>query len=143
MSKAKHKNEAAISAQMALIDSGLREGSLDISLGLKQILSRQLHGLDRWRVAAEISKATCVEISKEMLDKRISSAPEYQPYAIHTMAIAAITGDLGVFRYLLEPLGSDVLDPADKDLIELARLQEQQKVIETKIMTIRQRRNLK
>lgn len=143
MSKRTQKIDKGISAQRALFDTGLSEGSLDISLGLKQLLSRELYGLDRWAIAAQISKTTGIEISKDTIDKRLSADPSYQMYAIHMTAISAITGNLKPFQYLLEPLGSDVLDPADKDLIELARLQEQQKMLETKIMQIRAKRGLK
>ncbi|HEX9080261.1 MAG TPA: hypothetical protein VF795_11780 [Desulfuromonadaceae bacterium] len=132
-----------MSAQMALFDTTLPEGSLDISLGLKQLLSRQLHGYDRYMVAAIISRATCKDLSKEMLDKILSSDVAYQPSALQTTAISALTHNLKPFQYLLEPLGSDVLDPADRDLIELARLQEEHKKIETRMMEIRTRRNLK
>lgn len=143
MSKKHHGIDMTVSSQMALIDTGLAEGSLDLCLGLKQLLSSQIHKIDRYLVAAYVSRATRKEITKEMLDKYLSSNPDYQPSALLVTAIAAITGNLKAFQYLLEPLGSDVLDPADRDLIELARLQEQVKAIETKIMTIRQRRNLK
>jgi hypothetical protein len=143
MSKRRDRNATAISAQLALIDTGLAEGALDIGLGLKQLLSRQLQGLDRWIIAAQISKSTGIEISKDTLDKRLSSDPAYQMYAVHMTAVSQMIGNLKPFQYLLEPLGSDVLNPEDKDLIELARLQEQAKVIETKILTIRQKRGIK
>jgi hypothetical protein len=143
MSKNHHQKETAIAAQLALIDSGLSEGCLDLSLGLKQLHSRQLHGMDRWLVAAQMSKSTGIEISKDMLDKRLSSDPAYQPYTIHSLAISAITQDLRAMQYLLEPLGSDVLDPKDKDLIEYARLQVEKKRIESRMMVIEKNRGLK
>ena len=142
MSKKHHRNAIAISAQMALIDTGLPEGSLDISLGIKQHLSRSLQGFDRWMVAAHISRATCKDLSKDMLDKILSSDPAYQPSFLVVTAIAAITANLEIFRYGLEPLGSDVLDPADRDLIELARVQEQIKILETEKLRILKKRGL-
>jgi len=142
MTKRTGHNATKLSDQMALIDTGLAEGSLDIGLGLKQMISRELHGLDRWTIAAQISKATGIEISKDTLDKRLSSDPSYQMYAIHLTAIAAITSNLKPFQYLLEPLGSDVLDPADRDLIELARIQEKIKLLDSERMRILQRRGL-
>lgn len=142
MVKKTRKNDTTISAQLPLIDTGLIEGSLDIGLGLKQLVSKELHGLDRWAIAAQIGKATGVEISKETLDKRLSSDPAYQMYAIHMTALSAIIGKLTPFQYLLEPLGSDVLDPADRDLIELARIQEKIKALDAERMRILQRRGL-
>jgi len=142
MSKRQHKNATAISEQMALIDTDLPEGSLDISLGIKQTLSRSLQGYDRWLVAAHISRATNKDISKDMLDKILSSDPAYQPSFLVVTAIAAITADLETFRYGLEPLGSDVLDPADRDLIEVARIQEKIKMLEAEKMRILKTRGL-
>lgn len=136
-------NDTGLSKQQPLFDSGLEEGSLDIVLGLKQLLSRLLRGYDRYLVAAQISKATLKEVSKDSLDKILSSDPAYQPGAVQIVAICAITGSLEPFKYLLEPLDSDVLDPADKDLIELARLQEQERIIKGKMDAIRSKRGLK
>ena len=143
MSKNTRRIDTSMSSQLSLIDTDLPEGSLDLCLGLKQLLSLQLKGMDRYIVAALISRATKKDLSRDMLDKILSSDPAYQPSALHVTAISAIKRNLSPFKYLLEPLGSDVLDPADRDLIELARLQEEQKKIETRMMEIRARRNLK
>ncbi len=143
MSNRTRKIDTSVSSQMSLIDTGLSEGSLDISLGIKQTLSLQMKGYDRWMVAAQIGRATGKEVSKETLDKLVSADPAYQPTLLQGTAICAITKKLSVFQYCLEPLGSDVLDPADRDLIELARLMEKHKQIETEMMQIRVRRGLK
>jgi hypothetical protein len=143
MSKHKPAIDNAMSKQQPLFDTGLSEGSLDICLGLKQTISRQLHGMDRWIVAAQISRATCKEITKDMLDKVLSSDPSYQPSMLFGVGVTAITQDFSAFRYCLEPLGSDVLDPADRDLIELARIQEKMKVLEAEKMRILSKRGLK
>lgn len=143
MSKNPRKIDKGVSSQLSLIDSDLSEGSFDIGLGIKQTLSLQLRGHDRWMVAAQIGRATGKEVSKETLDKILSSDPAYQPTLLQGTVICALTKSLQVFQYCLEPLGSDVLDPADRDLIQLARLMEKQKQIETEIMTLRARRGLK
>lgn len=143
MAKNSTTKDTGISRQQALFDSGPAEGSLDVVLGLKQLLSRLLRGHDRYLVAAQISRSTLKEVSKDTLDKILSSSPDYQPSALVVLAISAITGSLEPFQYLLEPLDSDVLDPADKDLIELARLQEKEREIQAKISQIRSRRGLK
>ena len=142
MSKRTLEKTALVSGQMPLIDTGLLEGSLDIGLGLKQMISREIHGLDRWAIAAQISKSTGIEISKETLDKRISSDPSYQMYAVHLTALSALTGNLRPFQYLLEPLGSDVLNPADRELIELARIQEQITLLKAEELRILNKRGL-
>lgn len=142
MSKRKGQIDIRLSKQMALIDTGLPEGSLDISLGMKQSLSRQLQGMDRWMVAAQISRATCKEVSKDMLDKVLSADPAYQPSMLQVIGITAVTNDFTTFRYCLEPLGSDVLDPEDRDFLEVARIQEQIKALEAEKMRILKTRGL-
>jgi hypothetical protein len=143
MSKRTLKVDSSLSKQQALFDTDLAEGSLDIVLGLKQLLSRLLQGYDRYLVAAQISKATLKDISKDSLDKLLSSNPDYQPSAVQVVAICKIVDSLEPFRYLLEPLDSDVLNPEDRDLIELARLQEQERVIKAKMDQIRAKRGLR
>lgn len=132
-----------ISKQQALFESDLEEGSFDITLGLKQCLSRDLKGFDRYMVAAQISKAMLKDISKDTLDKHIASDPAYQPGIIEVAVICKITGSLAPFKYVLEHLGSDVLDPEDRDLIELARLQEQERNIKSRMQHILAKRGLK
>lgn len=143
MSKRQLKIDSSLSKQQQLFDTDLAEGSLDIVLGLKQLLSRLLQGYDRYLVAAQISKATLKDISKDSLDKLLSSNPDYQPSAVQVVAICKIVDSLEPFRYLLDPLDSDVLNPDDRDLIELARLQEQERVIKAKMDQIRVKRGLR
>ncbi len=143
MAKSTRKIDTSSSKQQPLFDTDLTEGSLDIVLGLKQLLSRLLQGYDRYLVAAQISKATLKDISKDSLDKLLSSNPDYQPSAVQVVAICHITGCLDPFKYLLEPLDADVLHPEDKDLVELARLQEQERTIKTRMQAIMAKRGLK
>lgn len=143
MANNKGSADKSVSKQQALFDNDLAEGSFDICLGLKQMLSRDLRGHDRYLVAAQISKATLKDVSKDSLDKKLSADPAYQPSALEVTVICKITGNLDPFRYLLEPLDSDVLNPEDRDLIDLARLQEQERIIKAKMDAIRSKRGLK
>lgn len=143
MSKSHHQTATHISRQQGLFDTGPEEGSFDISLGLKQQLSRDLKGFDRYLVAAQISKAMLKDISKDTLDKKLSSDMAYQPGLIEVAVICKITGSLEPFRYVLDLLGSDVLNPEDKDLIELARLQEQERTIKDRMAVILAKRGLR
>lgn len=143
MAKNHNATDTHISRQQGLFDTGPEEGSFDISLGLKQTLARDLKGFDRYLVAAQISKAMLKDVSKDTLDKKLSSDMSYQPGLIEVAVICKITGSLEPFRYVLDLLGSDVLNPEDKDLIELARLQEQERTIKSKMDAIRSRRGLK
>ena len=145
MSKVTKKTDRSMSAQQGLFDTGLSEGALDIALGFRQALSRAISGCgkDRYLIAAEISRLTQRDMSKEMLDKYTSSDPQYRYPAECLSAFCRVTGTLEPFRYLLEPLDADVLHPEDRDLVELARLTEQRCSIEARIMTIRAKRGIK
>jgi len=144
MSKNRGRKDTVVSGQLALLDTGLTEGSYDLGLGFKQLLSNELRNLDRWTIAAQLSKSTGVEISKDTLDKRLSADPSYQMYAIHLPPLSALmSNNLKPFQYLLQPLGSDVLNPEDRDLIELARIQEQLRILEAEKMRIITKRGLK
>jgi len=139
MSKRKVQTEKGISKQGALFDSGMSEGSLDIILGLKQLMSRLISasGKDRYIIAAEISRLTLRDLSKEMLDKITSSDPAYRPDAVMTVAFSQVCGSLEPFHYLLEPLGAEVVTAADMKFLKLARLEEQRRQLEAEIMRVR------
>ena len=143
MSIRRSANASGAAKQQGLFDNGPTEGSLDLVLGLKQLLSRILHGYDRYLVSAQIGRATLKEISKDSLDKVLSSDPAYQPSAVLVTAICKITGSLEPFKYLLDPLDSDAIDPEDRDLIELARKQEKIRELQQDVERIRTRRGLK
>lgn len=145
MSKRNAKITDGLSMQQELFSCGKEEGALDIDLGHRQCLSRAMQnsGKDRYQIAAEMSRLMATTISKEMLDKYAASDPHNGMRAVMLTAFCFVCGTFEPFQYLLEPLGSDVLNPQDRDLIELARLLEQQKVIETQIMQLRSKRGLK
>ena len=142
MANRKSKIDKGLSTQQGLFDTTLSEGSLDVLLGLKQLLSREMNGSDRYLIAAQISRLTGRDLSKEMLDKYVASDASYRPPADMLVAFCQVVGSLKVFRYLLEPLESDVLYPEDRDLVQLARLQEQQREIEAQMLEIRRKRGL-
>jgi len=145
MSNRNRKVHPVTSAQPFLFTTDLEEGAFDIALGFRQCLSRVISASDkdRYQVAGEVSRLTKANFSKDMLDKYTSSDPSYGIRAEVLTALCYAIGTFEPFRYLLEPLGSDVLNPADQDLIELARLQEERQTIDGRIMQIRAKRGLK
>lgn len=139
MSKAKRGIEKGSSSQGTLFDSGLSEGSLDIVLGLKQLMTLLIRGCgkDRYIITAEISRLTLRDLSKEMLDKITSSDPAYRPDAVMLTAFCQVVGSLEPFSYLLDPLGAEVVTASDMKFLKLARLEEQRRQIEAQIMQVR------
>lgn len=145
MSKRNMKLDERLSAQASLFDTDVAEGMFDISLGFRQCLSRTIHGSgkDRYHVAAEVSRLTRSSVSKEMLDKYTGSDTAYGMRAEALPALCHSIGSLEPFRYLLDPLGSDVLNPEDRDLVRLARLEEEKRRLDMEIMSLRQKRGIR
>lgn len=90
----------------------------NVSLELKQTLSRVLKGYNRHEVAEQISKKTGKKLSKIMLDKILSSNEDYPPLIIHVQIICEITNNLEPFQCVLKYLNLDVIT---KDEIELLK----------------------
>ncbi|WP_298434466.1 hypothetical protein [Geobacter sp.] len=134
-----------MSAQQGLFDTGLSEGALDISLGFRQGLARAITacGMNRYHIAAEISRLTQSNLSKDMLDKYTSSDLSYGIRAEIIPAFCHVTRQMDTVRQMVDPLGADVVNPEDRDLLELARLLEEQKKIDARIMAIRAKRGIK
>ena len=143
MSNRIRRTDRGVSGEPSLFDTTLAEGTFDVLLGLKQLMSREMNGHDRYLIAAQISRLTGRDLSKDMLDKYVSSDAAYRPPADILVAFSHLIGSTRVFSYLLEPLDADVLQPEDKDLVELARLTEQRMNIDSRIMQLRSKRGLK
>lgn len=146
MAKRTTKITMGMSMQQELFSGGMQEGALDIDLGFRQCLARAMgNGVnkDRYEIAAKMSRLMQSSISKETLDKYAASDPANGLRAAALTALCYVCGTFEPFQYLLEPLGSDVLNPQDRDLIRLARLQEQKRIIEQEMQQIQSKRGLK
>jgi len=137
MSKSMKKIDSSLSSQQGLFDTTLPEGKFDVLLGLKQLMSREMNGQDRFFIAAQISRLSGHDLSKVMLDKYVSSDPAYRPHADELVSFCHVVGSQGTFRYLLEPLGADVIGPDDMKFLRLARLEEQRRQLDAEIMQLR------
>ena len=145
MSKATRKIDKSISGQQGLFDTGLAEGSLDISLGFRQGLSRAITECkkDRYQIAAEISRLTMRDMTKEMLDKYTSSDQAYRFPAEALTAFCHVTGCVEPVNYLMVPLGMGVIGPTEMKFVKLSRLEEYKRTLETEIMQLRSQCGIK
>ena len=145
MSNRRNKADTGISAHPGLFDTGMSEGALDVLLGLKQLMSREMSACnkDRYQIAAEISRLTQRDVSKDMLDKYVSSDPAYRPPADMMVAFCYVVGSRQTFRYLLEPLNAEVVDPTEMKYLKLARLEEQRRQLEAEIQQVRSQCGIK
>ena len=141
MSNRNRITDDSASRQGALFDTTLSEGSLDISLNFRHTLSSAMHksGKDRYQIAAEVSRLSGREISKEMLDKCCGSDVTY---GLRAELLPAINYVVSVepARILMHPTGWDIIGPDDKDLLRLASLLESRRTIDDEIMTLRAKR---
>lgn len=145
MANRKAKNDTGLSKQASLFDTGVSEGQLDILLGVKQLMSRQIStsGMDRYDIAAQISRLTRRDCTKDMLDKYTSSNLEYEPGILRFTAFCVATGGLEPMNYVLDPVGSAVINPSDRDLLRLAQLAEQKRTIELEMQSIQAKRGIR
>lgn len=135
MANRKTKITQGMSMQQELFSTGLDEGALDIDLGHRQVLSRAMSncGKDRYQISAEMSRLMKATITKEMLDKYAASDTANGIRGAMLTAFCMVTGTFEPIRYLLEPLGADILPPEDQPLIEWARLTRERENIERRL----------
>jgi len=139
MSKRHSLQDNLLSRQPGLFPTEIAEGSLDIELGFRQNLSRLMHscGKDRYQIAGEVSRLMRRDLTKDMLDKCVGSDTAYALRVGALPAVCQVVGSLEPFRYLVEPLGADIVNPEDRDLYRLARLEEQRRHLELEINNLR------
>lgn len=145
MANRKAKITRGMSAQQDLFASGMAEGALDIDLGHRQVLSRAMSdcGKDRYQIAAEMSRLMKASISKDMLDKYAASDPANGIRGAILTAFCEVTGTYEPIRYLLEPIGADVLEPEDLPLIEWARLTRERENIERRLQELESKNGIR
>lgn len=145
MVKRTTKTTKGMSAQQELFSSGMGEGALDIDLGHRQVLSRAMSscGKDRYQIAMEISRLMQANITKEMLDKYSASDPANGMRGAMLTAFCHVTGTFEPIRYLLDPLGADVLMPEDQPLIEWARLTREREIIERRLQELESKNGIR
>lgn len=145
MSKRPMKTDKGISAQQGLFDEGMGEGSMDLLLNVKQMMSRLISSShkDRFDICTDISRATSRSITKEMLDKYTSSDLDYEIGAVKLAAFCRSVGSLEPFSLLVHPLGAEIITDADVRYLKLARLEEQRRMIDQELQIVRAQCGLK
>lgn len=139
------KITTGLSMQRELFASEMAEGALDIDLGHRLVLSQAMSncGKDRYQVACEMSRLMKITITKEMLDKYAASDPANGIRGVMLTAFCMVTGTFEPIRYLLEPLGADVLTPEDQPLIEWAKLTRQRESIERRLQELESKNGIR
>ena len=136
MSKRKKDSPGGLSEQLSLLDMmPSEEGSLDMSLSLKDCLSRSMKRLKiaRWDVSSRISQLVGRTVSKEMLDNYCSPSKEHEIRASDLTAFCLVCDTLEPLLILTEPLGATVLTPAEAGYAEIARMERMKENLDQKI----------
>ena len=100
-------------------------------------------GKSRYQIVCEINERTGRDMSKHMLDKYTSSNPDYSFPSELLPLFCKITGSDKPFRVLLAEVGCSMHTPADRDLVKIARLEEESRRIEAKVKNLRIKCGLK
>ena len=125
----------SLSDQGNLFDIPVAEGILDVSLSFRSALSRAFSRCrdSRYQLAGKLSEFTKRNISKDSLDKFVSSNLDYALRAEDLPATIAVTGSLEHIQVLLDPVGCSVVTPEDNTLLKLARLTQQRNHLSVEI----------
>jgi len=128
-----------------LFDSPIIEGSMDVGLKFRDILSKAFGRCkdSRYQLAGKLSEVTGRNISKDMLDKYTSSNFDYALRAEDLPGVILITQSLEVAQVLVEPVGCLVASPEDSKLLKLARLNKEKNKILSEIAALETQIGLK
>lgn len=120
-------------------------GSLDISLAVRDVLADMLAGasrdrqpLDRFQVAAELSRLTGREISRHMLDRYAAPSTEDWRLPLELLpALVLVTGNFRLLEMVAEKCGCKILRGSEAMLTELGGLLMQQETARDRIEFIK------
>lgn len=107
-------------------------GNLDLDLPLREALSDALKyaDLNRWKVAAEMSRLTGREISKHMLDAYTAESRTDHNFPFrYAAAFEAVTGSYCLTNLLAKSRGCKVLVGDEALLAELGRIEQMEQEI--------------
>ncbi len=139
MSKAIKKRSISMSEEKTLFDEGMSEGALDVRMLFRDTLTREIlkSRLDRWRFAADVSRLSRHELSKDMLDKCTSSNFDYGLRAESLPAVLYVLQSLEPARALLASIGSEVIAPEESEFVRLLRLERESTRLNDQISGLR------
>lgn len=119
--------------QKAACNSNLTDGSLDFDTTIRELISHALKNtqLNRYGVAAEMSRLLGKEVTKSQLDSWSAESKENNRfYLSHLNALMAATGDKSILRFICEKAGGYFIESSDAMRLELGKIQEQEKELQ-------------
>lgn len=115
-------------------------GSLNIDAILREMINHSLKRskLDRYRVAADMSRLIGKDISKAMLDAFSSESKEGHRFpAAYLAAFVVVTGDVSILAMLCQKVGGFFVPGENVLALQLARLQEEKLELDCREKMIR------
>jgi len=145
MSKKQKVLNGPLSKQCTLFDSGISEGALDVDMSFRDMLTRLMrgHSESRYQIAGKISELTCRNVSKDMLDKWTSSNQDYAPRATDLAAICAVLGSIEPAQILIAPLGCEIIEPKDSELLRLVKLRQKRAQLDAEIESLERKAGMR
>ena len=127
--------------QKSISQSGDIPGRLNISATLRELVSQALKHphLNRYGVAAEMSKLLGKEITKSMLDSWSAESKENHRFPLdYFNAFVEATGDKTILRLICEKADGYFIEGEDALLTELGRIEKQKEELAKKEKLVRQ-----
>lgn len=139
MSKAIKKGSTSMSRERNLFDEGMSDGALDVRMRFRDTLSKEISrsGLTRWQCAAEVSRLSGHELTKDMLDKCTSGNFDYGLRAEALPAFLYTLQSLEPVKAMLAAIGSEVIPPEESEFVRLLRLERESARIDDQISGLR------
>ncbi len=139
MSRSIKKRSMGMSAEKTLFDEGVSDGGLDVRMIFRDTITREISKsrLSRWQFAAEVSRLSGHELSKDMLDKCTSGNFDYGLRAESLPAVLYVLQSLEPARALLAAIESDVIAPEESEFVKLLRLERQKATLDDQISGLR------
>ena len=123
-------------------EPGVGSGGQDVASALRELLSDVLaaakaRGRDRHAIAAEISRLSGRDITKNMLDRYCASAEEWR-FPLETLpAFAQATGDLRLLEFIAQACGCRVMRGEEALLAEIGALMLEERAAKNRLERIR------
>lgn len=123
-------------------EPGTGSSALDVSTTSRELLADVLaavkaRGRDRHAIAAEISRLTGRDITKNMLDRYCATAEEWRFPLEALPAFVQATGDLRLLEFIAEACGCRVMRGEEALLAEIGALMMEERAAKSRLERIR------
>jgi len=122
----------------------METGGLDVALMVREMLVQvlaeaQARGHDRYEVAAQVSRLSARDVSKDMLDRYCAPSAEGWRFPLEALpALTQATGDYRLLELVAEKCGCRVARGEEAVLLELAALELHERATKARLAALKQ-----